>query len=110
MEKEPPNSSLNLLGMSFSAIPLACFYLFLAVAPLHAQSVENNDIPKQREIHNTFSGDQESGAILDATNPMDLINRLKKATAMENATSPSDAIDEALKAFDPDPFEKAISE
>ena len=31
---------------------------------------------------------------------MDFINRLRNATAMDNATSPSDAIDDALKALD----------
>ena len=31
---------------------------------------------------------------------MDLLNRLRRATAMDNATTPSDAIDEALKALE----------
>ena len=38
--------------------------------------------------------------MLDATNPMELINRLRQATAMDDATSPSDAIDDALKALE----------
>ena len=32
--------------------------------------------------------------------PFDLMNRIKKAGAMEDATTPSDALDEALNAFD----------
>ncbi len=40
-----------------------------------------------------------SGPILDATNPMDLINRLRKSESMNDATPPSDAIDAALKNF-----------
>ena len=32
--------------------------------------------------------------------PFDLMNRLKQAGAMNNATTPSDALDEALNAFD----------
>ena len=59
-----------------------------------------NEIPKEREIHDTFSADQKNGSILDATNPMELINQLRRATAMDDATSPSDAIDEALRALE----------
>ena len=43
--------------------------------------------------------DGGSGPILDATNPMDLINRLRKSESMNDATPPSDAIDAALKNF-----------
>ena len=68
--------------------------------PSYSDSAGTNEIPKEREIHNTFSNDQKNGTILDATNPMQLLNRLREATAMEDATSPSDAIDEALRALD----------
>ena len=78
--------------------------------PSHAQSAGNNELYKQREIHNTFSSNQKNGSILDATNPMDLINRLRQATSMDNATSPSDAIDEALKLLDEQEIENASSE
>ena len=43
--------------------------------------------------------DAGAGPILDATNPMDLINRLRKSQSMNDATPPSDAIDAALKNF-----------
>jgi hypothetical protein len=41
--------------------------------------------------------------VLDATNPVDLMNRLRRATAMDDATPPSDAIDAALKDFQAQP-------
>ena len=37
--------------------------------------------------------------------PFDLMNRLKQAGAMNNATTPSDALDEALNAFDESEYE-----
>ncbi len=37
--------------------------------------------------------------ILDATNPMDLMNRLRRATALDDATPPGDAVDAALQDF-----------
>ena len=52
-----------------------------------------------REERSVYGDDTGSGSILDATNPMDLINRLRQSGSMEDATEPSDAVDEALKAF-----------
>jgi hypothetical protein len=41
-----------------------------------------------------------SGSILDSTNPLDLMNKLKRSTALDDATPPSSAIDQALRDFD----------
>jgi len=38
------------------------------------------------------------------------MNRLRRATAMENATDPSDAIDQALKALEENALENSINE
>ena len=34
------------------------------------------------------------------TNPFELVDRIRRANSMNDATSPSDAIDEAIKTFD----------
>ena len=71
------------------------------VWPSYAQiAAGDSQLPQEREIHNTFSRDQKNGKLFDPTNPMELINRLRQSTSMDDATSPSDAVDEALKAFD----------
>ncbi len=86
----------------FSLAPIA----LLGLAPCsYAQTFGKTEVPQEREIHNTFSRDQKNGTILDATNPIELINRLRQANALENATTPSDAIDDALKAFNEDALE-----
>ena len=66
-------------------------------------------IPQERELYNTLPSSEKKGGILDATNPMELMNLLRKATAMDDATSPSDAIDQALKALE-EADEKSLSE
>jgi hypothetical protein len=48
----------------------------------------------------TVPGQSDQGSVLDATNPMDLMNRLRRANAMNDATPPADAIDAALKALE----------
>tara|TARA_Y100001968_G_scaffold329882_1_gene380276 strand:+ start:500 stop:775 length:276 start_codon:yes stop_codon:yes gene_type:complete len=61
---------------------------------------QSNRTPAEKELFNTLPGENQKGGILDATNPMELMDRLRRATSMDNATSASDAIDEALKAFE----------
>ena len=82
----------------------AAFVLTLATAltmagqPAVAQSDSIFENPEEQDIwgNGTAGG---SGSALDAANPMDLINRLRRSSAMEEATPPSEAIDAALNDF-----------
>jgi len=71
-----------------------------SATPAPAQVEAGYQNREEREIYGTNPGD--SGTILDATNPMDLINRIQQAGALDDATPPSDAIDAALKAYQKD--------
>ncbi len=53
---------------------------------------------------------KSGGSVLDSANPMDLMNKLRKSTAMDEATPPGDAIDRALKALNdpPPPAPKSV--
>jgi len=53
--------------------------------------------PQERQI---YDGGASKSSVLDATNPIDLMNRLRRSTAMDDATSPDQAVDKALKDFD----------
>jgi len=46
------------------------------------------------------NGSSKGGSILDSANPLDLMNKLKRGTAMDDATNPTDAVDAALKALE----------
>ncbi len=56
--------------------------------------------PQERDVFQTEPGQKDKNSVLDATNPMELMNRLRRANAMNDATPPSDAIDAALKALE----------
>ena len=66
--------------------------------------IRNYSNNETRDILSSFdTNDQkEEGLPID---PFDLMNRLKQAGAMNNATTPSDALDEALNAFDKSVYE-----
>ena len=66
---------------------------------LKIAEVKDYSIDEKRDIFSTFDAENnnDKGLPID---PFDLMNRLKQAGAMDNATTPSDALDEALNAFD----------
>ena len=51
------------------------------------------------ELNNNTENGFESSKSLP-TNPFELVDMLRKANSMNDATNPSDAIDEAIKSFD----------
>ena len=53
---------------------------------------------QEREV-DFGTGPKRSSSILDSTNPLDLMNKLRRGTALDNATPPGDAVDAALKDF-----------
>jgi hypothetical protein len=53
--------------------------------------------PQERQV---YEGGSSKSSLLDATNPIDLMNRLRRSTSMDDATSPGQAVDKALKDFD----------
>ena len=63
------------------------------------EEVKNYSMDEKRDILKTFdTKDQnDQGFPID---PFDLMNQIKKIGAMNDATTPSDALDEALNAFD----------
>ena len=51
------------------------------------------------EINRNINLDDEDNLDLPA-NPFEIIDRIRRANSMNDATKPSDAIDEAIKSFD----------
>ena len=60
--------------------------------------LKNPHTDQKSDIHNSFDSDDQKDQGIPM-NPMDLMDRLRRAGAMNDATNPSDAIDDALNAF-----------
>ena len=66
--------------------------------------------PQQERELDYGTGTNRGGSALDSTNPWELMNKLRKSTAMDDATPPGDAIDQALKLLNspPPPLQKTV--
>ena len=87
------------------AVPLMAIVALLPVVscPAVAQMGSAYETPQERQIYSPDSTGSAGGSVLDATNPMDLLNRIRRSGAMDDATPPSDAVDAALKAYQQQP-------
>ena len=83
---------------------LIIFQNFLMICKSLAQeSYKLNEI----EINRTTNLEDEDDPDLP-TNPFEIVDRIRRANSMNDATKPSEAIDEALKTFDMIKEEKQI--
>ncbi len=60
---------------------------------------EENSLYKELEINqNNVYADKEGASL--PSNPFELVEMIRRANSMNDATKPSDALDEAIKSFD----------
>ena len=75
--------------------------LFLSFGYFNSKINSNENILyNELEINhsNNLKGEQGSGGL--PTNPFELVEMIRRANSMNDATKPSDAIDDAIKSFD----------
>ena len=71
-------------------------------APVKAQEKgygQTISSPQQERELDYGTGPTRSGSLMDSANPIELMNKLRKANSLDDATQPGDAVDAALKDF-----------
>jgi hypothetical protein len=91
------------LGYFGATVAFAAAVVFVAgVGAARAQEKgygQTISSPQQERELDYGTGTNRGGSALDSANPIDLMNKLRKATSMDNATNPGDAVDAALRDF-----------
>ena len=103
------NGQLLLAFTCFAPILITVGQVLYSSRTIRISEVKNYSTDEKRDIYSTFDTEDQidQGLPID---PFDLMNRLKQAGAMNNATTPSDALDEALNAFDQSEYENVQNE
>ena len=78
-------------------IPLTFVITFILLNSLKGNYLNAEDLFGKLEIDNSTKTD-EDGSVLP-TNPFEIVEMIRRQNSMNDATNPSDAIDEALKSF-----------
>jgi hypothetical protein len=64
----------------------------------HADGFGAGQSVQEKQLYN-YGPDQNKG-VLGTSNPIELMNRIRRGQALDNATNPGDAIDQALKELE----------
>lgn len=104
----PPRHPFGLNALALGLISTFPLALAAPLPPAAAQQAGYGQTmgtsPAESQIYNgdPTGGSRTGGGSggLSPTNPLDLINKIRKSSAMDDATPPSDAIDQALKALE----------
>ena len=76
-------------------IPLVFF--FISFLTLKNDSLNAEYLPKELEIGSSTKIEENSSSI--PTNPFEIVEMIRRQSRLNDATNPSDAIDEALESF-----------
>ena len=100
MASRQSRRTLRLLGVMALGLGAASSPALAQQADGVGQSYGNPQLQKELDYG---TGKQDGGSIFNTANPIELMNKLRKSSAMDDATSPSDAVDAALKGLNSSP-------
>ena len=77
--------------------PLTFLIFFTLLIPLKSDYLNAEYLFEELEIETSTKTEDESSAL--PTNPFELVEMIRRQNSMNDATNPSDAIDDALRSF-----------
>ena len=78
-------------------MPITFAISFILLTTLKGDYLNAEDLFGKLEIDYSTKTDQDSSSL--PTNPFEIVEMIRRQNSMNDATNPSDAIDEALKSF-----------
>ncbi len=77
--------------------PITFVIFFILLIPVTGECLNAEYLLKELEINSSTKTKENSSVI--PSNPFELVEMLRRQSSMNDATNPSDAIDDALKSF-----------
>jgi len=77
--------------------PITCVFFLILLISLKGDYLNAEYLFEELEIDSSTKTEDDSSVL--PTNPFELVEMIRRQNSMNNATNPSDAIDDALKSF-----------
>ncbi|MCT0200341.1 hypothetical protein KQ313_11705 [Synechococcus sp. CS-1325] len=84
--------------LAFRAVALLAAAVIVVPGIVRADGFGAGQSVQEKQLYD-YGPDQNKG-ILNTTNPIELMNRIRRGQALDNATDPGDAIDRALRELE----------
>ena len=76
---------------------LPLFLFFISLIPLKSDFLSAEYLSEELQIENSTKTDDDSSIL--PTNPFEIVEMIRRHNSLNDATNPSDALDDALKSF-----------
>jgi len=73
------------------------FVFFISLIFLKGYSLNAENLLEELQLDTSTKGEEDSSAV--PTNPFEIVEKIRRYNSLNDATNPSDAIDEALNSF-----------
>ena len=92
-------TSNNTKGNFFTKLtkPICLFFFFIPLTFLKGNLLNAEYLSEELQIDSSTKKEEDSSVI--PTNPFEIVEMIRRYNSLNDATSPSDAIDDALKTF-----------
>ena len=77
--------------------PITFVILIISLTPLTGNSLNAENLFEELQIDSSTKADNNSSVI--PTNPFEIVEMIRRYNSLNDATNPSDAIDDALESF-----------
>ena len=77
--------------------PILLILFFISFIPLKGDFLNAEYLLEELEVDTSTKTDENNSAI--PNNPFEIVEMIRRYNSMDDATNPSDAIDDALKSF-----------
>ena len=77
--------------------PMSLLIIFISLIPLKGDYLNAEYLLKELETDSSTKTEGDSSAL--PANPFELVEMIRRQNSMNDATNPSDAIDDALRSF-----------
>ena len=78
--------------------PINLVIVFISLISFKSNFLNAEYLPEELQIDSSTKTEEDSSAI--PTNPFEIVEMIRRYNSLNDATNPSEAIDDALKSFD----------
>ena len=78
--------------------PISFAIFLISLISIKSEFLNAENLPDKLQIDPSTKTEEDSSLL--PTNPFEIVEMIRKYNSLNDATSPSDAIDDALKSFD----------